>query len=69
MTDKEKELLYYINNFHYKNSKVVYIHLKLHSDRYNFYQVEVFWDEYSNNRSITLNKQTIRDRKLEKILK
>lgn len=73
MNKKEIELLHYINNYHYKNSKIIYINLKIIKEVDNFYFIEISWNEYQNHKSFHISKdkikRNIRDSKINELLK
>jgi hypothetical protein len=69
MSTQEKELLHYVNNLHYKSSKVIYIHLNISKEYKNFYEVVIFWNEFNNKKTIYIGKGEIIQRKRDNKLK
>lgn len=68
MNSLENDILYYINNYHFKKSEKVYIHCKIFREYKSYYLITIWSDEFDYKKSITLSKDKIREKKLNKIL-
>lgn len=68
MNDLEKKLLFYINNYHFNKSKIIYIHLILHQEFLDNYEVTIYGPEYEYNKSIIMSKNYIRNKKINNLI-
>jgi hypothetical protein len=64
---KENELLFYINNYHFKNGNTIYITCKINEETTIYYDITIYANEYTYKKSFLLRKSEIRDNKLNKL--
>lgn len=65
---KENELLYYINNYHFKKGNTIYIKCKINKETTTYYDITIYANEYTYKKSFWLYKSEIRNNKLKSLL-